>query len=113
MSNFQKNYLVSKYGPYALVTGASEGIGRSFAEELAKLGFEVILVARRTDLLDELAKSLEAQYGVLCPVIGADLTNQEDLQDVFEKIQNLDIGLFVCNAGFGTAGQGRRRGPVC
>lgn len=104
MSNFQKNYLVSKYGPYALVTGASEGIGRSFAEELAKLGFEVILIARRTDLLDELAKSLEAQYGVLCPVIGADLTNQEDLRDVFEKIQNLDIGLFVCNAGFGTAG---------
>ena len=104
MTNPEKNTLVGKYGPYALVTGASEGIGRSFAEELAKEGFEVILVARRTELLDELAKSLEEKYGVMCPVISADLTEPEDLEDFFQKIKNLDIGLFVCNAGFGTAG---------
>lgn len=104
MKSFQKTDLVEQYGPYALVTGASEGIGRAFSEELAKLGFQVILVARRTELLDELAKSLEDQYGVMCPVISADLTNPEDLEDVFQKTHNLDIGLFVCNAGFGTAG---------
>ncbi len=104
VKKIQKNALVSKYGPYALVTGASEGIGRSFAEELAKAGFEVILVARRTDLLDDIAKRLEEQYGVMCPVISADLTKPEDLEDVFEKIKELEIGLFVCNAGFGTAG---------
>jgi short-subunit dehydrogenase len=104
MNNPEKNSQLGKYGPYALVTGASEGIGRAFAEELAKLGFEVILVARRTELLDELAKRLEEKYGVMCPVITADLTNPEDFEDVFLKIKNLDIGLFVCNAGFGTAG---------
>ena len=104
VKKIQNNSLVSKYGPYALVTGASEGIGRSFAEELAKAGFEVILVARRTDLLDEIAKGLEEQYGVMCPVISADLTKTEDLEDVFCKIKELDIGLLVCNAGFGSAG---------
>ncbi len=93
-----------RYGLYALVTGASEGIGRCFAEELAKAGVNVVLVARREDLLHTLATHLEGTYGVLCPVIGADLASPEQVEDVFQITDQIDVGLIVCNAGFGTAG---------
>ena len=104
MKNSEKNQLLKKYGSYALVTGASQGIGRAFAHELAKAGLAVILVARRTSLLDELSQELEQQYGVMCPVIGADLSHPAEVSDVLKQVEHLDIGLFVCNAGFGTAG---------
>jgi short-subunit dehydrogenase len=96
--------LPKRYGAYALVTGASEGIGRSFAEELAKVGMNVVLVARRQDRLNALAKSLEAKYPILCPVIAADLSSTEQLEGLLLITDELDIGLVVCNAGFGTAG---------
>lgn len=95
---------VKRYGSYALVTGASEGIGRSFAQALAKAGMNVLLVARRDDRLNALAKELEAQYKILCPVIKADLSNPAQLEALFQLTDPLDIGLVVCNAGFGTAG---------
>jgi short-subunit dehydrogenase len=95
---------VSRYGPYALVTGASEGIGASFAEELAKLGMNVVLVARREDRLHALARRLEDKYNVLCPVIKVDLSRPEELEALFQISSSIDIGLVVCNAGFGTAG---------
>jgi short-subunit dehydrogenase len=93
-----------RYGPYALVTGASEGIGQAIAEELAQSGINVVLVARREDVLNKLAQRLESQYGVLCPVIGADLSKSEDIEKIFQITDRLEIGLVVCNAGFGTAG---------
>jgi short-subunit dehydrogenase len=93
-----------RYGAYAMVTGASEGIGACFAEELAKAGMNVVLVARREERLNALAKDLEARYAVLCPVITADLSSEAQLAKLFEITDPLDIGLLVCNAGFGTAG---------
>lgn len=102
--NLSVNQFISAYGTYALVTGASEGIGRSFAIELAKRGLNVLLVARRADVLNNLSQELESKYGVLCPVLVADLSNEGDLDNVIQHSQKLDIGLVVCNAGFGTAG---------
>ncbi len=98
------NHLMTAYGTYALVTGASDGIGRSFATELAKRGLNVLLVARRTEALNLLSQELESKYGVLCPVLTADLSNESDLDYVLQHAQQLDIGLVVCNAGYGTAG---------
>lgn len=92
------------YGAWALVTGASEGIGQSFAEQLARAGLNVVLVARRTDELTRLARKLEASHDVLCAVITADLSEPDDVRQVIEKTRHLDLGLLVCNAGFGTAG---------
>ncbi len=100
----QSSELARRYGPYALVTGASEGIGACFAEELTKAGINIVLVARRSDRLQELARSLEAQYGVLSPVLSADLSISEDVEKVFQMTDQLDLGLVVCNAGYGTAG---------
>lgn len=104
MNNDSLNALAKRYGGYALVTGASEGIGQCFAEELAKVGMNVVLVARRQDRLNALAKLLEAKYKVLCPVIDVDLSNTEQLERLLQMTDKLDIGLLVCNAGFATAG---------
>lgn len=98
------NDFTHRYGPYALVTGASEGIGEAFAENLAKSGINVVLVARREDVLHKLAARLESQYGVLCPVVGVDLSKSEEIDKMFRITDALEIGLVVCNAGFGTAG---------
>jgi short-subunit dehydrogenase len=94
----------AKYGPFALVTGASEGIGRSFATELAKRGLNVLLVARRADALKQLSQELESKYKVLCPVLVADLSVPADVENVLHHAQQLDMGLVICNAGYGTAG---------
>lgn len=104
MASMLSSDFVQRYGPYALVTGASEGIGASFSEELAKAGLNLILVARREDRLQEMANSFEAKYGILCPVIRADLSSSEDVEKIFQMTGQLDIGLVVCAAGFGTAG---------
>lgn len=104
MENSRLSSRLQRYGAYAMVTGASEGIGACFAEELAKAGMNVVLVARREDRLNALAKELEARFQVLCPVITADLSSQVQLSNLLQVTDSLDIGLLVCNAGFGTSG---------
>lgn len=104
MKNDRLTELPNRYGAYAMVTGASEGIGQSYAEELAKSGMNVVLVARRLDRLTALATELEAKYKIMCPVIQADLSSDEQLVALLELTNRLDIGLLICNAGFGTAG---------
>ena len=93
-----------KYGPTALVTGASSGIGEAFARELAKAGFRVILVARRTDLLDKLAHDIESIPGAEALVISADLGKTEEVDRLLEAVESEEIGLFVSSAGFGSSG---------
>lgn len=104
MKNAHLNALPNRYGTYALVTGASEGIGQCFAEELAKAGMNVVLVARRQDRLNALANTLEAKYKILCPVVNVDLSSADQLEGLLQITDQLDIGLLICNAGFGTAG---------
>lgn len=89
----------SRYGPWALVTGASAGIGREYAVQLARRGLSVALVARRQPLLDELAATLQREYGVQARVIAADLTDPQALRRIAEQTADLDVGLLVNNAG--------------
>jgi uncharacterized protein len=93
-----------RYGPWAVVTGASEGIGREFAHELAARGLHLVLVARRRPLLDALAAQLHAAHGIRCRVIAADLGQAQAVQSLAEATQDLDVGLLVAAAGFGTSG---------
>ena len=95
---------VDYYGPAALVTGASSGIGQSFAEQLAARGLDLLLVARRVDRLDALAQRLSAEHGVRVRVCEADLAQPEHVQRIVETAHELDIGLVVSNAGFGLKG---------
>jgi short-subunit dehydrogenase len=86
----------------ALITGASSGIGRSFAEILAKEGYNLILVARRKQKLDALAETLTKQFSIESKVLVADLSKIEQVKVVEETIKSLDnIDILVNNAGFG------------
>ncbi|MDQ4132083.1 MAG: SDR family oxidoreductase, partial [Actinomycetota bacterium] len=90
----------------ALVTGASSGIGRTFAEHLAKRGCDLVLVARRADRLEQLAGDLRAGHGRRIEVLAADLTEPEQLALVEERLATGQpaVDLLVNNAGFGTQG---------
>ncbi|MEJ7138896.1 SDR family NAD(P)-dependent oxidoreductase [Amphibiibacter pelophylacis] len=93
-----------RYGPWAVVTGASDGIGRSFATALAARGLNLLLVARREAVLQALADDLQAAHGVQCRVLAADLSSAEGQAAVREASDGLDVGLAVCAAGFGSSG---------
>jgi len=93
-------------GSAALITGASSGIGAAFARALAVRGYDLVLVARRRDRLEQLARELESQYKVCVEVLAADLSDEAQAGWVEEKIAtspNLD--LVVNNAGFGSRGK--------
>jgi short-subunit dehydrogenase len=91
--------------PSAVVTGASSGIGASFARKLAARGFDVVLVARREDRLRALARDLTDQYGVKAEAEAADLTDPAALERIALRVHGApDLGVLVNNAGFGTNG---------
>lgn len=100
----EKTRLKKQYGPWALVTGASSGIGKALAERLAEAGLHVILSARREEVLTQLATSLESKYGVDTMVVAVDLSEPEAANKVIAATASLDIGLVVAAAGFGTSG---------
>ncbi|MET0270758.1 MAG: SDR family NAD(P)-dependent oxidoreductase [Sphingomonas sp.] len=92
------------YGPVALVTGASSGIGRAFAERLAAEGLDLVLVARRADRLEELAARLTATHGVAATPLVADLAAPDAADAIAAATAARDIGLVVSNAGYGMRG---------
>ena len=89
----------------ALVTGASSGIGEEFARQLARRGYDLVLVARRKDRLSLLATSLSALHNVTAEVIEADLTAKEEVAVVERRLGVGDIDLLVNDAGLGSVGE--------
>ena len=90
----------------ALITGASAGIGLAFAREFAEQGFDVVLVARREDKLNEIATEIKAQYGAMAYVIAADLADPESPQMIFDSLKSkgINIDALVNNAGYAIEG---------
>ncbi|MBV8930658.1 MAG: SDR family oxidoreductase [Mycobacteriaceae bacterium] len=90
-------------GQRALVTGASSGIGASFARELARRGADLVLVARSHDKLTALAEQLSADFGITADVCPADLTSPSAISDLAKAVRErgLQIDILVNNAGFG------------
>jgi len=89
----------------AVITGASSGLGAVFARKLAARGYDLLLIARREDRLQSLAREVGEQYHVRTETLVADLTNDAALAATAARIQNAaDLGLLVNNAGFGSLG---------
>jgi short-subunit dehydrogenase len=88
-----------KYGPWAVVAGASVGIGAEFCRQIAAEGVHVVLVSRSADKLEELASELTATHGVETRVAAIDLAEPGAEADVFAATDGLDVGLVVFNAG--------------
>lgn len=85
----------------ALITGASSGMGRDMAKVLAKKGYDLILVARRKERLENLASSLEVNVTIL----EMDLSVQENVFKLYQKCKNKNIDILINNAGFGLFGE--------
>jgi hypothetical protein len=103
--------LRERYGEWALVTGASSGLGSEFARALAREGVSVVLTARREERLRELASELEKAYRVSTRVVAADLSDSSTAAQLTEAVRDLEIAILVNNAGFGYAGRFAEQEP--
>jgi short-subunit dehydrogenase len=88
-----------RFGPWALVTGSSSGIGAALARQLAANGINPVLVARRGPLLEQLGHELQAQFGVDYRVVALDLPSEDILTPIRAATDDLDLGLVISNAG--------------
>jgi uncharacterized protein len=88
-----------RFGPWAVVAGGSDGIGEAFAVELARRGLHVAVIARRREPLDRLTAELRARHGVEARAISCDLTSASVAETIASATRDLDVGLFVYNAG--------------
>ncbi|MEV3903405.1 SDR family NAD(P)-dependent oxidoreductase [Mycobacterium sp. NPDC050551] len=89
----------AKYGPWALVAGASDGVGAAFAEAAAQRGVNVVLLARRAEVLDEVADGIRRRTGVATRVLVTDLSAPDAVPSIVDATSDLDIGLMVYCAG--------------
>ncbi len=90
---------------YAVITGASSGIGTQFAKRLAKEGYDLILVARRKEKLQKLADSINNKFkDIKCEVFTADLLQLDECQRLSDHLEEKDVRVFINNAGFGDCG---------
>jgi short-subunit dehydrogenase len=94
-----------RYGDWALVTGATAGIGAELARSLARRGVSCVITGRREDRLGELAAELEQRHGVSTRIVVADLAAHDGPERVVEACGDLEISILVNNAGLGYAGR--------
>ena len=91
--------LTRKFGPWAIVTGASSGIGEEFARQLAQQGLNLVLCARSKTKLERVAKEIHQQFGVSVRAVQLDLVQPDFLDFLKAEVADLDVGLLVSNAG--------------
>lgn len=86
---------------YAVITGASSGIGMEFAKQLSRQGYPLVLIARREERLKALAEQVDTE----CKIIMADLSRIEECERICKEIENTEVEIFINNAGFGDCGR--------
>jgi uncharacterized protein len=100
VDNFQK-----KYGPWAIITGATSGTGFQFAQQLAEKGIHLVLVARGEKALFETEKLIRDLYHVEVKIVSTDLSNPASVSDIDKITEQLDVGLLINNAGYSITGE--------
>ena len=93
-----------RYGPWAVITGASEGTGAAFAHRIAAEGVPCVLIARRTGPLTALADEIRAKHGVECVTASVDLAAPDAVDGIVQAVGGREVGLFISNAGADTNG---------
>jgi uncharacterized protein len=104
LSSSEQRRLFDKYGEWALVTGASSGIGLELATQLAKAGFNLLINSRNLERLESVGKELRSKYPIEVRVVDADVSEVGGVNKVVMAAQGLNIGLLVVSAGYGTSG---------
>ena len=94
-----------KYGPWAVIGGASDGTGEAFARAVAARGIHCVLIARRDAVLKSLADSLQREFNVETKVIVADLSTDDAAEKIIKETQDIATGLFIANAGVTESGK--------
>ena len=94
----------ARYGPWALIAGASEGLGAEYARQLAARGLDVLLVARRDELLEQLAQEIRHEFGREARCASLDLASPQLADELREHTAGIEIGLVVYNAAFSLIG---------
>src|ERR1700726_1033354 len=94
-----------RFGPWALITGASSGIGQEFARQIAASGINVVLVARRDGLLAELGRAISQEFNVQYRALAMDLSQEGFIAGLADATRDIDIGLVVSNAGTANPGE--------
>lgn len=89
----------AKLGQWAVVTGATDGIGKAYAEELGRRGFSIVLISRSQEKLDDVAKAVESKYGVQTKTIAADFSSLDIYSSIEDGLRGLEIGVLVNNVG--------------
>lgn len=105
LSTAEKNRLQSKYGEWAIVTGATSGIGKEIATQLAAAGLNLVLTGRRAELLYRIAMNLQETHQIKTIAEAGDLSVRSEVESLLEKTATHNIGLAVLNAGFGMSGE--------
>jgi len=102
----QESQVTDSQKPWALVTGASAGIGAEFCRQLAAKGYQLVLVARRADKLQAVADEIQSDHAARSLIIEADLSKQDASKAITSRLEeeNIDIECLVNNAGYGLPG---------
>ena len=103
LSNQTKQRLKAQYGEWAIVTGASSGIGLELATQLATAGFNLIINARNQERLLTVEQQLKS-HNIEVKSIVADLSDKEGVEKIIQAAQGLKVGLLINNAGYGNSG---------
>ncbi len=92
--------LVNKYGGWALITGSSQGIGKGFARRLAAEGFNLVLTARRVDILEGTAAELRDEFNIKTRTLSLDMTQPGSIEQIIEFVADIEIGFLINNVAF-------------
>jgi short-subunit dehydrogenase len=104
LSSNEKHRLKNKYGEWAIVTGASSGIGLELTTQLADAGFNLVINSRHLEKLKAVEKDLKSKHPIEIKIVDADVSETAGINKIIQAIQGLNVGLLITSAGYGTSG---------